>query len=116
MTVRGKVPSKSNCYRVVRIGGRGALAKSAALRAYERSFYAQCGARGAGVSGYFRLTMDVYHENMRPDLDNAFKVVLDCLQSCGAVSDDRRCMEIRARKLVDKLDPRVELEIEEIDI
>lgn len=42
-------------------------------------------------------------------------VLLDCLQSCGVIKNDRQCMEIHARKLVDKKDPRVEFELEEIE-
>ncbi len=106
-TVHGQPPAKSNTYRVVSIRGRGALAKGKGLAEYERAFFMQCPMRGAGVDGLFRLDADVFFRSMLPDLDNALKVVLDCLQGCGAVRDDRRCVEIRARKLVDRDDPRV---------
>lgn len=58
--------------------------------------------------------VDVYHENMRPDLDNGFKILLDCLQSCKTIKNDRQCVEIHARKLVDKLNPRIEFTLEEV--
>jgi len=113
-TVHGKVPSKSNCYKVVTIRGHGSLAKQNVLKVYEKSFFMQCSLRGACIKGYFRLSADIYHENMRPDLDNAFKILLDCLQQCKAIKNDRQCVEIRARKLIDKADPRVEFTIEEV--
>lgn len=114
--IHGKVPSKSNCYRIVNIAGHSSLAKSRALAAYERSFFLQCPLRGMALAGFFRIDVDVYHENMRPDLDNAFKVLLDCLQACKAIRNDRQCVEIHARKLVDKADPRVEFELTEIGV
>ena len=66
------------------------------------------------ISGYFKLTVDVFYENMRPDLDNCLKVLLDCLQQCRAIKNDRNCVDICARKLIDKADPRIEFTIEEI--
>lgn len=114
--IRGKIPSKSNCYKIITLYGHGSLAKQKVLKEYEKAFYAQCSLRDANIKGYFKLTADVYHENLRPDLDNAFKILLDCLQSCKAIKNDRQCMEINARKLIDKQDPRVEFIIEEVEL
>lgn len=68
----------------------------------------QCGLRNAQLNARFKLTIDVYFSSDRPDLDNSIKVVLDCLQTCGAIKNDRLCAEIHARKLIDKSNPRVE--------
>lgn len=114
--IRGKIPSKSNCYKIVALYGHGSLAKQNVLKKYEQTFYAQCGLRGKNIKGFFKLTVDVYHENLRPDLDNAFKILLDCLQGCKAIKNDRQCMEINARKLIDKLNPRIEFIIEEVEL
>lgn len=114
-TIRGKCPSKSNCYRVVTIDGHGSLAKQKALADYERSFYLQCDRyRGADIRGLFALKIRVYYDSQRPDLDNCLKVVLDCLQQCRAIRNDRQCVRIEAEKFVDKADPRVEFEIVEM--
>lgn len=115
-TITGKIPSKSNCYKIITLKGHGSLAKQKVLKEYEKSFYLQCGLRNANIKGLFKLSADVYHENMRPDLDNAFKILLDCLQSCKAIQNDRQCVEINARKLVDKNNPRVEFVIEEVEL
>lgn len=115
-TIQGEIPSKSNCYKIITLYGHGSLAKRKALKEYEKSFYMQCPIRGLNIKGYFKLKVDVYHENMRPDLDNAFKILLDCLQSCKVIKNDRQCVEINARKLIDKSNPRIEFEIEEIKL
>ena len=114
--IRGKIPSKSNCYKIITINGHSSLAKQKALKEYEKSFFLQCSIRGEMISNYFRLNLDVFYENMRPDLDNSFKILLDSLQSCKSIKNDRYCVEIHARKLIDKENPRIEFTIEEIEI
>lgn len=92
------------------------MAKTPKTKEYERLFYAQCPLRDKNITGFFKLTLDVFNENNRKDIDNALKIVLDCLQSCKAIKNDRQCMEIHVRKLIDKTDPRIELEIEEVEL
>ena len=110
-TIYGQVPSKSNGYKIITISGHSSLAKTKALKDYERKFYLQCPLRGEELAEPFAIDMDVYYNSNRPDLDNAFKIVLDCLQLCKAIKNDRYCFEIHARKLVDKVNPRLELSI-----
>lgn len=112
-TIYGLAPSKSNAYRIIAKCGHGSLAKTEATKKYEESFFMQCSLRNANISKRFKLTIDVYFSSDRPDLDNALKACLDCLQSCKAIKNDRLCAEIHARKLIDKENPRVEFEIEE---
>lgn len=111
--IYGLPPSKSNSYRIITIHGHGSLAKTAATKKYEESFFMQCGLRNTNIDKRFKLTIDVYFSSDRPDLDNSCKVVLDMLQSCKAIKNDRLCSEIHARKLIDKENPRIEFEIEE---
>lgn len=113
-TILGQPPSKSNQYRIITMRGHGSLAKTQGMKQYEESFFLQCGLRGRGIAKRFALRVDVYFRSDLPDLDNSLKVVLDCLQACGAIKNDRLCAEITARKLVDKQNPRVEFEIEEL--
>ena len=110
-TIYGQVPSKSNGYKIITISGHSSLAKTKALKDYERKFYLQCPLRGEEIGEPFAIDMDVYYNSNRPDLDNAFKIVLDCLQLCKAIKNDRYCYEIHARKLVDKVNPRIVLSI-----
>ena len=110
-TIYGQVPSKSNGYKIITISGHSSLAKTKALKDYERKFYLQCPLRGEEIAEPFAIDMDVYYNSNRPDLDNSFKIVLDCLQLCKAIKNDRYCFEIHARKLVDKVNPRIVLSI-----
>ena len=110
-TIYGQVPSKSNGYKIITISGHSSLAKTKAMKDYERKFYLQCPLRGEEIAEPFAIDMDVYYNSNRPDLDNAFKIVLDCLQLCKAIKNDRYCFEIHARKLVDKVNPRIVLSI-----
>ena len=113
--ILGQIPSKSNCYKIITLYGKGSLAKTPTLKLYEKSFYLQCNHyRNKNIKGLFELHLDVYNSSQRPDLDNSFKVVLDCLQSCKAIENDRNCVKIVAQKFVDKVNPRIEFTIKEI--
>lgn len=113
--ILGNVPSKANQYKIITLGGHGSLAKTKALKEYEQKFYLQCGAyRNKNIQGFFELYVDVYFHSNRPDLDNSLKCLLDCLQTCKAIKNDRNCVKIVANKFVDKNNPRIEFTIVEI--
>lgn len=110
--IHGKVPSKSNSYKVITLNGHGSLAKQKMLKDYEKSFYLQCDKyRNKGMNGLFEIRLKVFYENQRPDLDNCLKVVLDCLQGCNAIDNDRNCVKVVAEKFIDKMNPRIEFEL-----
>jgi Holliday junction resolvase RusA-like endonuclease len=67
------------------------------------------------IEDLFELTIDVYVATMSHDLDNTLKIVLDCLQTAGAIRNDNKCTRIIARKFIDKKNPRIEFELKEID-
>src|SRR5574344_2788433 len=113
--IQGKVPSKSNSYKVITLYGHGSIAKQKGLKEYEKSFYLQCDKyRNKMISGLFELYIDVYDESQRPDLDNALKIILDCLQGCKAIKNDRNCTKIIANKFIDKTNPRIEFTLNEV--
>ena len=113
--ISGQVPSKSNSYKIITLNNHGSLAKTTALKDYERSFYLQCNQyRNKLIKGLFELHLSVYNSSQRPDLDNSFKIVLDCLQMCKAIDNDRNCVKITAEKFVDKANPRIEFIITEV--
>lgn len=110
--ILGTLPSKSNSYKIITINGHSSLAKSAALKAYEKEFYLQCNKyRGMNYKGLFELYADVYFTSDRQDLDNAAKGLLDCLQIVKAIDNDRHCIGLYMRKFKDKNNPRVEFTI-----
>ena len=116
VTILGQAPSKSNSYKIITIGNHSSLGKTPVLKEYERSFYIQCPIRDKMITGYFKLYADVFFTTQSHDLDNSLKIILDCLQECKVIKNDNRCVEIRARKFIDKVNPRIELLIEEVDI
>lgn len=112
VTIYGNVPQKSNTYRI----GVNGLYKTDKLKAYEHNFYLQVGSyRELNIDGFFEFYVDVYFPSMRSDLDNAMKVLLDCLQMTKTIKNDNRCVKIVARKFVDKTNPRVEIHLIEVD-
>lgn len=114
VTIYGACPSKSNAYKVIQLGGHGSLAKTDALESYEQSFFMQNPLRRARIARRFKFSVDVYYKSDRPDLDNALKILLDCLQLCETITNDRLCAEIHARKFIDRINPRVVFTIEEL--
>lgn len=113
--VFGKVPSKSNSYKVIKIAGHGSLGKTATLKEYEKKFFAQvpAGYRGKMIDEPFRIEIAVYWERLAQDLDNAAKVILDCLQISKVIKNDNLCYEIKMSKHLDAAHPRCEIKIEE---
>lgn len=114
-TILGTIPSKSNCYKIITLGGHGSLAKTKSMKQYENDFYIQCNHyRNKNIQGYFEIYIDVYYPNQRSDLDNSLKVCLDCLQKVKAIDNDNKCVKILAQKFLDKLNPRIEFELVEL--
>lgn len=113
-TILGDVPSKANSYKIITIGGHSSLSKTQNLKSYEKSFFLQCPCRGVNITNFFSIDIDVFYANNRKDLDGSFKILLDCLQQCNVIKNDRECVEIHARKMVDKINPRVTITISTI--
>lgn len=113
-TIIGTPPSKSNGYKIITFNGHASLAKSKALKDYEKLFFIQCKNRNANIEGYFEFEMKAFLPSQRQDLDGIFKVTLDSLQSCKVIKNDNKCVKITAEKFLDKLNPRIELKIIEL--
>lgn len=108
LSIAGDVPSKSNSYSTTRTGG---FYKKKELKDYEKSFLVQYRSlrHTMHVDGEFHAAFRVYYRERRKDLDNSFKIIFDCLQSSGIITNDRLCMTIHAEKMVDRMNPRVEI-------
>lgn len=115
VTIYGDVVSKANQYQIITINGHASLKKSNAVKAFEQKFYLQNPLRNVNISGFFELYLDVYFSSNRKDLDGAFKLVLDVLQSSGTIKNDRNCVKIVANKFIDKNNPRLEFTLIEVD-
>ena len=111
-TIMMQVPSKSNSYRIITLGGHASLAKTNALKNFENAFYLQCGDyRNLNIDKYFEFYCKVYYPSMRSDIDNSLKILLDSLQKAKAIKNDNLCIKVVAEKFVDKVNPRVEFKI-----
>lgn len=115
-TIYGQVIPKANNYVAVNNGHGGQrLVKNDTMHQYEKSFSLQCRKyRNKRIATEFRLYCVVYQRSKRFDLDNSIKTILDCLQYVGAITDDNLCVEIVAKKRVDKANPRVEYGLQEV--
>lgn len=116
-TILGQAPSKSNCYKIITVAGHSSLGKTPATKRYEQAFYLQVGPyKNLMIDGLFELHIRFYFTTIAHDLDNALKVVLDCLQRCGAIKNDNQCTRIVADKFKDKLNPRIEFRLVEVEL
>lgn len=110
-TIFGKPIAKANHYLATPHG----IVKDSVIRAYEQEFLRQCVFyRDKQINVPFALNIDVYFATNASDLDNILKTALDCLQECGAITNDNLCMKIAARKYVSKR-PRLEFSITPIE-
>lgn len=117
IVIPGKVPAKSNCYKVARRDGHGALVKHDKLVVYESMFWWRCPIRGKRdkplITEPFAIRLKVYFHKKACDLDNSLKIILDILQrKCHVIADDNLCARIEAEKFIDRENPRIEFELE----
>lgn len=115
ITILGQVPSKSNGYKI----GNNRLYKSKELKEYENLFKWQAWKiidelnykNVLPIKEKFSVLIHVYFQSNRSDLDNAAKIILDCLQVCKVIENDRLCHELHMFKFIDKENPRIEFKI-----
>lgn len=114
ITILGQVPSKSNGYKI----GNNRLYKSRELKEYEHFFLIKMLEYRylfiEPIKDKFAIEIFVYFQSNRSDLDNAAKIILDCLQNCNVIENDRLCHRLTMHKYIDKENPRIEFEIKKI--
>lgn len=103
--IYGQVPSKSNGYRI----GNNRLYKSKELLQYEESFRLQTLTLHDTIKVEFGINIIVYFQSNRSDLDNAAKIILDSLQKCNIIANDRLCVRLVMIKKIDTVNPRIEI-------
>jgi Holliday junction resolvase RusA-like endonuclease len=111
ITILGQVPSKSNGYKI----GNNRLYKSRELKEYEERFMWQNALAkyesNETIKEKFAIEIFVYFQSNRSDLDNSAKIILDCLQNCKVIDNDRLCHKLTMHKFIDKDNPRIEFKI-----
>jgi len=111
ITIKGQVPSKSNGYRI----GNNRLYKTTELKSYEVNFSWQIKKHLTEIiKNPFQIWIHVYFQSNKSDLDNAAKIILDCLQENKIILNDRLCSILIMEKHIDKMNPRIEFKINEI--
>ena len=108
------LPPTANLYwRTIRSGKGCRTLVSEAGRAYkdraELLGKAQCREK---LLGPVRVDLIIYFPNRCGDLDNRIKPTLDALQGV-AIKNDSQVVALSARRMIDKENPRVEVEITE---
>jgi crossover junction endodeoxyribonuclease RusA len=102
-------PSANSLTAVV----RGRRVKTREHRRYVVAVASVASKAGVKVlEGPLVLRVDVYRPRKQGDLSNTIKAIEDALKGL-AYRDDSQIIEIRARRFDDKLEPRVEVEVEE---
>lgn len=111
IVIQGQVPSKSNGYKIA----NNRFYKSKELIEYENKFkWLLALAKGKPsepIKYKFMIEIAVYFQSNRSDLDNAAKIILDCLQTSGVIENDRLCHKLIMYKFIDKDNPRIQFEI-----
>jgi Holliday junction resolvase RusA-like endonuclease len=114
ITILGQVPSKSNGYKI----GNNRLYKSKELKEYEHFFLLKMLEYRhlfiEPIKDKFAIEILVYFQSNRSDLDNSSKIILDCLQNCKVIENDRLCHRLTMHKFIDKDNPRIEFEISKL--
>lgn len=114
IVVEGKPLSVNAAYRVVRIGTRATIAKSAEAKDYQRRVQLEARRAMRGrvmLAGDLVFSIVAYWPRRNADSDAATKLTKDALQ--GVVyENDRIVVEDRSRKAHDPLRPRVEILVE----
>lgn len=121
-TILGDPRTKKNSMQIVKCGSRHSLVQSAKYKAYERDFIRQAlslGVYGKCLSMPLEITCRYYRETKRRvDLTNLLACTDDCLVKAKIIEDDNYKIVVShdgSRVYFDKENPRVEIEIKEIE-
>ncbi len=121
LTIIGSPRTKKNSQRIVQVKGRPVIIQSKNAVGWEASAVAQMKSatrrdtQGMWLpaEGPVSLRALVYRDRKVGDLGNYLAAVCDALERAGVVENDRLIQSFDgSRLLVDKKNPRVEIEIE----
>lgn len=106
--VLGKVPTKSNKYRI----GKGNFYRDESISLYEKDFAKQVTSK---YKNRFKnkdrliVMVDWYTTNFRQDIDAPLKILLDCMQKNQIIINDNRIDYLNIVRYIDRKNPRVEV-------
>ena len=111
-TIHGALPNKSNARRIVRCRGRMLVIKAKDALEFEDRFRVAVLASDLvciPFAGKLSLTVDVYQENLRRDLD--CELLCDVLQKTGVIENDRAIWAKHYQRFIDKQNPRTQFRL-----
>lgn len=98
-TIYGAIPSASNKnYRKLK-------------EQYRHKFYLQCNRYRNARIKLFHLYIEFYLRGDSQDLDNALCLVMNCLQYCGAIENDKDLSVLVSEKYIDDRKPRIKFRL-----
>lgn len=106
--IEGEPASKANSRRVVVIGGKVRVIKSAKALAYSKEFQQQCPKLEALAEGDLRVEITIWYASRRPDLDES--LILDLMQGF-IYKNDRQIKEKEIRWQLDPKRPRAHIRV-----
>ena len=110
--VAGEPASAKNQRRIVTIGGKPRLIKSAKALAYCETFEKQCTGKIELIDGDVALRLDVWYASRRPDLA-CMDIIMDLLQGV-AYANDRAVKASMSLWNLDRENPRVRVRVRKI--
>jgi len=110
--IYGTAQSKSNSRRLVTFGGKPRFIKSKSALQFESDVKAQVFQLDEMLEGDLSFHADIYYPTRRQDLDPS--ILLDALQGL-LYENDRQFKQISSCRFLDKVNPRAEVWIKEIE-
>lgn len=111
-TIAGEPASKANSRKVVKIGGRIRVVKSAKAQLYARTLARQVRPLPELLRGPLIFYATIFYATMRPDLD--VSLILDGLQG-RVYKNDRQVVEMHLVRKLDRTTPRAVVRVETMD-
>ena len=117
--IRGNIPSKKNSRQLFVRNGRVMNVPSKRYKEWHKNASIELIDRHAKFKGVLEIKMAFWLENnRRADLDNKCQSILDLLQDCEIIEDDR--WQIVRRLVIegvgiDRENPRVEVTVKQIE-
>ena len=112
MKITLPLPPSANAYWR-HVGSRVLLSKSAREYRAACEFASAVQWKGVPLAGRVRIHADVFFGDLRGDLDNRAKQLLDGIRG-RVYEDDKQVWDLRLVRHLDRDNPRVELTVEEI--
>lgn len=119
LTILGRPYTKKNHQRIIRVKGRPVIMQATTAQGWEASAVAQLRSQRPISRGFWQaasvpvsLRALVYRDRKVGDLGNYLAAVCDALERAGVVENDRLIQSFDgSRLLIDRKNPRIELEI-----